>query len=109
MNTITIIHYSTSTGKEPFRDWLNKIDPNVRAIIRTRLIRVRMGNFGDCKQIKGVKGLWELRIDHGAGYRIYYGKKGGTMVVVLLGGDKASQDRDIKKAHRYWCDYEESQ
>lgn len=108
MNTITIINYATNTGKEPFLDWLKKLDSGTRAIIRTRLGRVRMGNFGDCKQIKGAKGLWELRIDCGAGYRIYYGKKGVAVMVVLLGGDKGSQERDIEKAMRYWRDYEES-
>jgi putative addiction module killer protein len=59
-----------------------------------------------CKQ-KGGGGVYEFRINYGAGYRIYYGKSGTTIVVLLVGGDKGSQDRDIEKAKRYWLDFKE--
>lgn len=107
MMKIEIIVYSTSTGKEPFYDWHDKLQANIRAIIRNRLDRVRLGNFGDCKPIKGQRGLWELRMDVGPGYRIYYGKKGNTIVVLLVGGDKGSQVRDIAKAKQYWLECKE--
>ncbi len=75
----------------------------------TRLARVRGGNFGDCTQIKGGEGIYELRIDYGAGYRIYYGKSGATVVVLLVGGCKSSQSRDIARAKRYWLDFKEQE
>lgn len=109
MNTIKIIVYSTSTGKEPFVIWRKKLNKVVRAIINVRLDRMRFGNFGDAKMIKGGGGLWELRIPQGPGYRIYFGKKGKTVVILLTGGDKGSQKRDIVKAKEYWLDYKESQ
>lgn len=102
MNQITIETYTTSSGNKPFNKWRDKLDTNVRAIIRTRLDRVKLGNFGDCTIIKGGEGVWELRIDEGPGYRIYLGKIGATIVVLLIGGSKGSQDRDIEKAKRYW-------
>jgi putative addiction module killer protein len=67
-----------------------------------------LGNFGDCKLIKGGEGVSELRIDYGPGYRIYFGKDKATIVALLIGGNKGSQTRDIAKAKRYWLDYKES-
>ena len=107
MSTITIVNYITSTGKVPFTLWLEELDANTKAIIRVRLGRVRLGNFGDCKPLKGIQGLWELRIDYGPGYRIYFGKKGTTIIIVLIGGSKRSQERDIEKATKYWLDCKE--
>lgn len=102
-----IVVYTTSTGKSPFHDWHSKLSQSMRAIIRTRLDRVSLGNFGDSKLIKGGDGVWELRIDCGPGYRIYFGKKGKVVVVLLAGGDKGSQVRDIAKAKRYWLECKE--
>jgi len=102
-----IVVYSTSTDRSPFYDWQKKLDENTRAIVRTRLDRIRLGNFGDSKVIKGGDGICELRIDFGPGYRIYFGKKGSTVVVLLVGGNKSSQDRDIEKAKRYWLECKE--
>lgn len=72
-----------------------------------RLDRIRIGNFGDAKKIQGGSGIWELRIDHGPGYRIYFGKKGTMIIVLLIGGSKKSQTRDIVKAKQYWLEYRE--
>ena len=93
MDILKIIIYTTCTGKRPFSDWRDKLDVKARAIVRTRIDRVRVGNFGDCKPIKNGDGIWELRIDYGPGYRVYFGKKGGMIVVLLVGGDKGSQNR----------------
>lgn len=103
MNKIEIILYSTAGGKEPYSDWENRLDKVTRAIVIARLARLRQGNFGDVKPIKS--GVWELRIDYGPGYRIYLGKKGLAFVVLLIGGSKKSQNRDIEKAEKYWQDY----
>lgn len=107
MEKIEIIPYTTDAGKQPFFDWHRKLDVKVKSIIMARFARLRRGNFGDCKSIVGARGLFELRIDYGSGYRIYYGKVGTTIVVLLVGGDKSSQDRDIVKAKKYWLDFKE--
>ena len=108
MSGVKVINYITTAGKEPFTEWLHDLDGNTRAIIRTRLARIILGNFGDCKPVKGALGIWELRIFHGPGYRIYLGKIGQELVILLLGGDKKSQDRDIAKAKRYWLSYKKA-
>ncbi len=107
MDTIKIIIYSTKTGAEPYSNWENGLETKTRAIIKNRLDRIKLGNFGDAKIIKGGEGLWELRIDYGPGLRIYFGKKGKTVVILLAGGSKGSQSHDITKAKRYWLDYKD--
>ena len=108
MSLIKTIVYKTDTGKEPFYAWLLKLDTSTRALILTRLDRLKLGNFGDCKWLKNASGIWELRIKYGPGYRIYFGKQGSNVVILLVGGDKGSQQKDIKKAQLYWLDYKES-
>ena len=107
MSMLKIITYTTSTGKEPFTTWLDKLDTRDRTIILARLARVRLGNLGDCKSIKDGEGILELRIDYGPGYRIYLGRKGVTLIVILIGGDKGSQTKDIAKAKMYWRTFKE--
>ncbi len=88
----------------PFSDWLASLkDARAIGIVRARLNRIRLGNFGDCKSVGG--GVEELRIDFGPGYRIYYGRQGPLVVVLLCGGDKGSQARDIVTARKYWKEY----
>ena len=74
----------------------------LRAQVRKRLNRIRLGNFGDIDHIEGS--IFELRIHSGAGYRIYYAKKGNKIVILLCAGSKRSQNRDIEKAKKYWQD-----
>ncbi len=105
MITIKIINYETVSGKQPFEEWLQGLDSSERAFIRTRIDRVRMGNFGNCEPIK--KGVSELKLDRGPGYRIYFSKIGKTIVLLLVGGIKRTQERDIEKAVRYWQDFKE--
>lgn len=105
MSLIEILIYVTGAGKSPFDHWLNKLDRTTRAIVRTRIDRVCLGNFGDSKPIKNGDGIHELRIDYGAGYRIYYGKHASKIVVLLFGGDKSTQSRDIVRAKKYWVEY----
>lgn len=102
MSLIKTIIYQTDTGKEPFTEWLLDLDKMTRSIILTRLKRLNIGNFGDCKPLKQTSGIWELRIDFGPGYRVYFGKEGSEIVLLLVGGDKKGQERDIKKAQEYW-------
>ncbi len=107
MSLIKITIYKTKSGKEPYSEWENELDRSTRAILRTRLERVKLGNFGDCKSITGAPGIWELRFDYGPGYRIYFGKKGFTIILLLIGGEKKSQTRDIAKAKQYWMEGKE--
>lgn len=93
--------YETPDGRCPFNDWLLALrDVHARARIRARIARVREGNFGDAKPIG--EGVHELRVHHGPGYRIYFGRQGRAVVVLLCGGDKRTQPRDIARAKRYW-------
>ena len=78
-------------------------DSRALSIVRARLNRIRLGNFGDCKSVG--RGVEELRIDFGPGYRLYYGRQGSTVVVLLGGGDKRTQTRDIRIAQKFWEEY----
>lgn len=99
-----IRHYVTASGKDPYQQWLDGLkDLKGRVIIQRRIDRVANGNFGDHRFCRD--GVWELRIDYGPGYRVYYAREGETVVVLLCGGSKQSQPADIKEAARYWLDY----
>ena len=96
--------FVTEEGREPFNEWLASLnDRKVRAKIRVRLDRVSLGNFGDCHGVG--EGVQELRMDYGSGYRIYLGQDGSTIVLLLCGGDKSTQTKDIENAKRYWNEY----
>ena len=93
--------YLTDNGWSPFKEWFDSLkDVKGRAKIRVRLDRVRLGNFGDYQGVG--EGVQELRIDYGPGYRVYYGRDGETIVILLCGGDKSSQSTDIDLAKQYW-------
>ncbi len=99
-----IRHYLTAAGQDVFKDWfLSLRDAKVRARIAARISRVVAGNFGDCKPVGN--GVWELRINLGPGYRVYYGVTGKTCLMLLCGGDKRRQSDDINRAVEYWLDY----
>ncbi|MDO8804982.1 MAG: type II toxin-antitoxin system RelE/ParE family toxin [Elusimicrobiota bacterium] len=91
-------------GKDLFGEWLDAIsDLTAKAAIRARLDRVVNGNFGDHRGVG--QEVWELRIHYGPGYRVYYGEDGPVIVLLLCGGDKQTQRRDIRKAQRFWEQY----
>ncbi|HLO88270.1 MAG TPA: type II toxin-antitoxin system RelE/ParE family toxin [Nostocaceae cyanobacterium] len=96
--------YITLEGKVPFDEWFNSLRDNQAKIkINKRLDRVRVGNLGDCRSVG--QGVYELKIDYGPGYRVYFGQVGNIVVILLCGGDKSTQDQDIKQAINYWKDY----
>ncbi len=100
----TIIIYETASGKAPFTEWFDGLkDRRAKTTIDARLTRVRRGNLGTCRSLKG--GIWELKIDLGPGYRVYFGLHGDTVVLLLHGGDKSTQVRDIELAQQFWTDY----
>lgn len=97
--------YVAPSGRSPFRDWLLKLkDIDGQATVFNRLDRLSQGNAGDFKRLGE---LYELRLHTGPGYRVYYGQDGPLLVVLLIGGDKSTQSKDIKQAQRYWHDYQE--
>jgi len=103
-----IVVYRDERGNRPFYIWLNGLkDTKARQRILARLRRLEQGNFGDCKPIGG--GLSELRLFFGAGYRVYFGEDAGHIVIILCGGDKGSQNKDIKLAKAYWKEHKENE
>ncbi len=105
---IEIVVYETSSGKEPFVSFLNEItDIRDRARIMSRLDRIESGNLGDARSLGA--GLHEFRFFFGPGYRIYFGMIGQKLVILLCGGDKKTQEKDIRTARSYWEQFKESQ
>ena len=103
---LAIREYVTQQGKSPFREWLKSLDLGVQARIQARVLRFENGNLGDHKNVGG--GVWEARLDFGPGYRLYFGKDGAVAILLLAGGDKASQSKDITEAKRFWKDFREA-
>lgn len=99
-------NYRTTEGREPFIDWLNSLKDRVgRANITNRLNRVALGNYGDCEPVG--EGVYELRVHYGPGYRVYFAEQQETIVLLLLGGSKRTQVKDIKKAKQWWTEFRE--
>ena len=99
-----VVAFRATNGRVPFEEWLDDLnDKKAVARILARLARVRQGNLGDCKSVG--EGVNELRVDYGPGYRVYFGQQGRTLVVLLCGGDKRTQDQDIRLAKQHWRTY----
>lgn len=99
-----IRHYLTISGKDVFEEWFDALaDAKAQARVAVRINRLAAGHFGDCKPLQ--EGVWELRVDWGPGYRVYYALTGKTAVLLLCGGDKRKQAADIERAVGYWKDY----
>lgn len=106
MIEIDIEIYETANGKRPLEEWIEDLGEwHTQAKIWTRIDRLKMGNFGDCKTLQD--GVCELRIHYGPGIRIYYGKIGTKLILLLCGGDKGSQEKDIAKAKGYFKEFQE--
>ena len=95
--------YTRHDGKKPFQEWMDLLHYQTQVRIAARLERVRLGIFGDWKSLG--EGVFELRIDVGPGYSVYFGRDGKSIVILLCGGSKASQRKDISDAKMYWKDY----
>jgi putative addiction module killer protein len=96
--------YETSTGQRPFDKWFNKLaNRTAQVAIDLRLERMKMGNFGQCKSLG--HSIYELKLDIGPGYRIYFGKIGFEIILLLCAGDKKSQQKDIANARKYLQDF----
>ena len=97
--------YLTADGRNPYREWLEKLDVTPRARVQARVLRFSTGNLGDHKSVGG--GVWEARVMFGPGYRVYFGKDGAQLVLLLLGGDKSTQTVDVPRAQESWQAYQE--
>ncbi len=100
---VELRYYQTLSQRHPFQEWLDSLDMRQQQIVAARLARVRRGLFGDAEFVGG--GVFELKLDVGPGYRIYYGREGKVIVILLHAGDKKRQSTDIKTAQAYWQDY----
>lgn len=99
-----IRRYIKPDGGVPFSEWVDSLrDRKARAKINERIRRVSVGNLGDYKSVG--EGVCEFRINYGPGYRIYFGQIGSIIILLLWGGDKSTQEKDIEKAIEYWRDY----
>lgn len=108
LSKFEVLRYRCDDGREPFSEWLNAVrDKTVQARIRERVRRVEAGNFGDCEPVG--KGVIELRIPVGAGYRVYFGRYGDAVVRLLSGGDKRRQADDIRHAKACWSNWKRRQ
>jgi putative addiction module killer protein len=101
-----IVMLRLGSGKVPFETWHDKLAMALQRAVDARLTRLAVGNFGDHKTLGA--GVYELRIMKGPGLRVYYGLKGDEIVVLIGGGNKASQKRDIEKAKELWRKYYEN-
>ena len=99
-----IDYYKTGNGKEPCRDWLNSLDLDIQRKIFAYVLRAAQGAAK--KNIRALgDGVFEIKIDTGPGYRLYFGEVGNVVILLLIGGDKSTQFRDIRQAKDYWRDY----
>lgn len=103
-----LLRYQREDGRKSFTEWLNGLrDLKAQARIRVRLNHLALGNFGDCEPVG--EGVLELRVHVGAGYRVYCARHGRTVVLLLTGGDKSSQQADIRWAKELWADWKRRQ
>jgi putative addiction module killer protein len=107
-DTYEIEVYCIEGEVEPFTEWLHALkDSQTQRTVLLRIQRIRLGNLGDSKALKGTNGLHELRIDYGPGLRVYFAQVDKKIVLLLGGGDKSSQRKDINRCTMYWQAYKE--
>lgn len=101
---LEVRHYLTRDGRNLFVEWLGRLrDPLAKTAVIRRLNRLEQGNFGDFKALRS--GVYELRVDVGPGYRVYYARSGKTLVLLLCAGSKRTQEADIERACSCWQDW----
>lgn len=107
MTTPNVVNeYIDGRGRSPYADWLGSLrDPRARAKIIMQVDRMELGLFGDTEPVG--EGVNELRIHYGPGYRVYYAKDGQNIYLLLCGGDKSTQKKDIKQAKKYWSEHKQ--
>jgi len=103
---LEVRYYIAPEGGEPFAAWFGELDSVARARVTRAIARLEQGNFSNVKSVG--EGVLEYRIDFGPGYRVYFGRDGEALVILLTGGTKKRQQRDIGAAHGYWQTYKQS-
>lgn len=101
-----IRYFVAPSGQQPFAEWFADLEPVARAKVTRALARMEQGNLSNVKPVGG--GVLEFKIDFGPGYRVYFGRDGSTLIVLLTGGTKKRQQRDIATAIEYWRSYKQS-
>jgi putative addiction module killer protein len=105
MTIFRIEHYVSTSGKDVFGDWFDRLrDPSTQQRIATRIERLALGLLGDAKLLRA--GVYEIRIDTGPGYRVYFAFSRRTFIVLLCAGSKGTQRKDITRAIEYWSDFQ---
>jgi len=102
---LEIRYYVAADGRQPFAEWFADLEPVARAKVTRAIARLEQGNVSNVKSVG--EGVLEVRIDFGPGYRVYFGRDGEALVILLTGGTKKRQQRDIDAAHAYWRDYKQ--
>ena len=103
MTVIELRYYLASDGRSPFEEWFSGLDATAAAKVSAALIRLEQGNLARLKSVGN--GVHECRMDWGPGYRVYLGRDGAALVILLTGGTKRRQQRDIERAKALWADY----
>lgn len=102
---IEVLEYLDRQGRSPFGNWFDQLERTTAAKVATALTRIGLGNLSNVKSVGG--GALEYRIDYGPGYRVYFGRDGDTLVILLAGGSKKGQPKDIRDAKARWIDYKQ--
>jgi putative addiction module killer protein len=100
---LEIRYYLFASGRSPFEDWFADLNAEARAKVAVAVARLEQGNLSNVKSVG--EGVLEYRINFGPGYRVYFGSDGEALVILLTGGTKQRQQRDIKAATEFWTDY----
>jgi putative addiction module killer protein len=100
---IEVLEYVDSAGRIPYRNWIAKLDVGTRARVLATVLRIECGNFSVARGVGS--GVSELRLDFGPGYRVYFGRDGERLVILLGGGTKQRQQTDIEAARWLWAEY----
>ena len=100
---VEVREYLTTDGTSPYAKWFNRLNALAAAKVTIAVTRMAQGNLGNAKSVGS--GVQECRIDFGTGYRIYFGRDGDRLVILLGGGTKKRQQNDIRDAQAYWSDY----
>jgi putative addiction module killer protein len=103
---LEIRYYAAAGGHQPFAKWYAELEAVARAKVTRAIVRLEQGNLSNVKSVG--EGVLEYRIDFGPGYRVYFGRDGGALLILLTGGTKKRQQQDIDAAHAYWQDYKQS-
>lgn len=100
-----ILIYAKENGKEPLIEWMNKLDRKLKIQVQNKIVKLEKGNYSDCTILKGADGIKEARVRAASGLRIYFAEEDNVIIILLAGGDKDTQKKDIKLAKEYWKDY----